>query len=209
MASRSGARRRFTPRRPHQGFSPTRGDGRYDKPRVFLDGLAHSDRLMPWSQGAHHPPAPPRNFGYAEDTDERWPSRVDPHERTGFATQNVSGLVASTGSRLLLEWRLPAARPVRRKGKSALQTSGSGKWTVSRARTLIAIVPTRRDRAGLRHHARWAAFVNDFYRCSERQQHAALALIHCPTLPAPKPGRDLSRSRGAISKVMVTPTNCS
>jgi len=69
----------------------TKGDGRYDKATLFLDGLPFPTGVLPWRKGALICAAP--NILYAEDTDGDGKADLVRTNFTGFATHNYQARV--------------------------------------------------------------------------------------------------------------------
>lgn len=72
-------------------LTDTNGDGRYDKAKLFLDGLAFPTGVMPWRNGALVCAAP--DILYAEDTNGDGKADVVRTNFTGFATHNFQARV--------------------------------------------------------------------------------------------------------------------
>jgi putative membrane-bound dehydrogenase-like protein len=72
-------------------LSSIKGDGRYDKAVLFLDGLSFPTGVMPWRKGALICAAP--DILYAEDTDGDGRADLVRTNVTGFATHNFQARV--------------------------------------------------------------------------------------------------------------------
>ena len=69
----------------------TKGDGRYDRATLFLDGLSFPTGVMPWRRGAFICAAP--DILYAEDTNGDGKADLVRTNFTGFATHNYQARV--------------------------------------------------------------------------------------------------------------------